>query len=218
MANVWTPLGYRGKTWIYTAQAIIFGGLGGFAGIMGPLFLSGILRPAHGRPGTQAGIALSIMSVPFLLLFAGAFNQRLAYGQLILRCYREGIEFDLIGDTGRRIPLVPRLFSILWSHVSGRAFQRSTVRLNWSNLQDITIIGMPMARELFIRGEWQSPRKSTTASAKMPNVEFEEIAYGPEFAIPEVTFARSLSDIATEIETVANNEQLQQSLPSWFAQ
>jgi hypothetical protein len=219
MASSLTPLGYRGKTWIYTVQAVIVGFFGGFSAIMGPLFLCGIVQPARrGADTTTAGTALTIMSVPFLLLFAGAVFRRVAHGKPILRCYREGIAFDLIGDTGGRIPFVPALFAIIWSHISLRAFQRFTVRVRWTDLQGISVIGMPMARELYIRGEWQHLIKTATTSENGPLAEQEEMAYySPELAIPEVTFARPVAKIATEIETVANDERLQQNLPSWFS-
>jgi hypothetical protein len=213
MTKNWTPLAYPGKTWIYTAQAVLFGGLGGFAIVLGPLLLNGAIRPAHGDPGTSAGIALTVMSLPLLLVFAGAVSRHRAHRKPVLRCYRQGIEFDRIGDSSKRTLLVPPLFFVLWSHVTGRAFQRQILRLAWSEMHEVTVIGMPMARELFIRGEWRLGQNQTD---KMFDAGLNEARHSlPALAIPEVTFVRRLSDIATEIETVANNVRLQQELPPW---
>ena len=51
------------KTWYRYVAAGVATFLFGFSLILGPLFLLGVVRPNNGRPGTEAGIALSLVGV-----------------------------------------------------------------------------------------------------------------------------------------------------------
>src|SRR4051812_12790295 len=70
MNRLATPAEFMARTWIFVVQALIFGGLASFSLVFGPLFLFGFMKKANGMPGTDAGIALTALSVPFLLVFA----------------------------------------------------------------------------------------------------------------------------------------------------
>ena len=71
------PTQFKAKTWIFVTQVLLFGGLAVFCMVLGPLFLFGLMNDAKGAPATDAGITLSVMIVPFLLIFALAmFNLR----------------------------------------------------------------------------------------------------------------------------------------------
>src|SRR5690242_19356932 len=106
------------KTWIFKAQALIFGGLGAFSLILGPLFLFQIMLNAHGKPATDAGIALTISSIPFLCLFALAIFNILARRQPPIRLFQEGLVIRRIGSSSlNRIPFVPAVLRIAWLFV-----------------------------------------------------------------------------------------------------
>ena len=66
---------FYAKSWYLYVAAIVFTMLALFCAVLGPLFLFDIMKRADGKPGTEAGVAMSIMAVPmFLIALLGWFN------------------------------------------------------------------------------------------------------------------------------------------------
>ena len=125
------PTQFSGKIWIYVAQAVVVGGLTAFCLLLGPLFLFELIRSADGRPTRPAGIALCILSVPFLLVFLLAAFNIAARRRPLLRLYREGIEMNMIGASsldGSPIP-IPKLVRVAWLIVSLQGFHNRPCKL-----------------------------------------------------------------------------------------
>src|SRR5947199_5229803 len=97
MPRLAMPTEFMARTWLFIVQALIFGGLASFSLVFGPLFLFGFMKKANGVSATDAGIALTALSVPFLLVFALAVYNLSARRRPLLRLCREGIEFVEIG-------------------------------------------------------------------------------------------------------------------------
>ena len=89
--------------------------LGLFCAIFGPLFLFDIMKSADGKPGTVAGVAMSIMAVPtFLVALLGWFNVY-ARRKPLLRLCAEGMEINVIGASGLDgTPLIPNMVRVAW--------------------------------------------------------------------------------------------------------
>jgi hypothetical protein len=197
-----TPTQFQGKIWIYVAQAAVFGGLGMFSLVMGPLFLFGALKKADGTPATDAGIALCSMTVPFFLIFAFAmFNIRVRRLP-VLQLFREGLEIVLIGTSSLdQIPL-PALIRIAWSIVSTEGFRTKVVRVPWECFRGVEVSGVPMARQLSI---FKVPGDGVLA-VESP---LEAIV------LQEVLFKAPLEQIAHAIKVIANSSEASTHLPSW---
>ena len=202
-----SPTQFSGKTWIFIVQALVFGGLGAFGLVLGPLFLLGVLKPADGRPGTAAGIALTVMSVPFLLMFALAAFNVLARRRPILRVCREGLEINMIGSSSLDgVPLVPGLVRVAWLIISFQGFQRQTAWAPWPSFRRVAISGPPMARTLTISGEIIRP----------PQLDDDrQEPFANRIAFHEVEFDAPLDQVAATIEDYSQYTELKQQLPSW---
>ncbi|MGL4550817.1 MAG: hypothetical protein ACRC33_06490 [Gemmataceae bacterium] len=200
------PNCFMGKTWIFVAQAVLFGCLALFSLVSGSLFLSGIAHKANGAPATDAGIALSIMSVPFLLLFALAVYNLRARRRPVLRLCREGIEITQIGSSSLdRIPLIPTLVRVAWLILSTQGFRRKIIRTPWGCFREARVSGPPMSRRL-----------SITAS---PFPVGEGVRVGPVEVVQgvyyEVEFTTPLDRIAEAIKSRADSPDGLSQLPSW---
>ncbi len=145
MSNEMPPTEFAAKTWIFKVQALIFGGLGLFSVILGPLFLLGVMLDAHGKPRPDAGIALTISGIVFLCPFALAIFNICARRQAPIRLYQEGIVVRRIGaSTLDRIPFVPTLIRLAWLVISLQGFKHDTLVLPWETFRNAFISGMPM--------------------------------------------------------------------------
>ncbi len=102
---------FYAKSWYLYVGAILFTMLALFCAILGPLFLFDIMKRADGKPGTEAGVAMSIMAVPmFLVALLGWFNVY-ARRKPLLRVCTEGMEINVIGASSLDgTPLIPTWF------------------------------------------------------------------------------------------------------------
>jgi len=201
------PTQFRGKTWIVVVNAIVFGGLAGFCAVLGPLFLVGVLKPADGRPGTGAGIALSIISVPLVLVFVLAVFHVLARRRPVLRLCREGLEINLLGASSLDdVPLVPVFVRLTWLIVSLQGFRQQLVRARWEDLRGLRITGPPMARTLTIAA---AVDRSASPPDGQPGPKANRVSFG------EAAFARPLDQVASAIQAYHRNAKLRGRLPSW---
>ena len=140
---------FYGKTWIYWAQLLILGPLGGFSLIMGILFWTGTFTDVHGKARPEAGPPMTIIGL-FLLLVAlvAVFNivKRISP---ILRCYREGLELRIIGmnsfgDLSEPIKHFIGIFIVLWGIISLRSFRVHRSFIPWSKFAGAEVTGIPM--------------------------------------------------------------------------
>lgn len=202
-----TPTQFRGKTWIFIVQALVFGGLGGFSLLLGPLFLFGVMKDAAGKPAVDAGIALSIMSVPLLLIFTLAVFNLVARRRPILRICREGIEINVIGSSALDdVPLIPGVIRVAWLVVSFQGFRQQTVRAPWAQFREVQISGAPMVRVLTI---YASFLRRTDMLAG------QSAALARQISFRDADFDVPLDQIASAI--VAHSEKIESDdhLPSW---
>ena len=196
---------FRGKTWFYVVAAIVFGGLAVLSLVLGPLFLFEIAKDARGQPAPDAGLALTIMSVPLTLAFVLFVFNAMTHRRPILRICREGLVIRLIGTSALdHVPLVPAIIRLLWAIVSFQGFRQRIVFVPWDSLRRLEITGLPMVRKLLIA-------KETGRSAEI----YETKIHLFEMTLPEAAFAVSLDVIAGTIAAYFRDEDLRQDLPSW---
>jgi hypothetical protein len=202
------PTRFEAKIWIYVAQALVFGGLAAFSVGLGPLFLFGIMKKADGTPGTDAGVALCMMSVPLLLISALAVFNVLARRRPPLRLYREGLEIVLIGNSSLAgIPLIPGLIRVAWKIISTEGFRQKLACIPWQCFQEAAVCGPPMARQLVI------------VASPLLLLDDQDIPAGSflveQIVLQEVEFKTPLDQIAEVINLTASASGPLSHLPSW---
>ena len=187
------------KTWYLYFGAILFTALSAFSAIMGPLFLLEIITPAHGRPGTEAGIALSVMAAPmWLIALLGWFNIR-AHRRPLLRICEEGLEINVIGASSLDgVPLLPIVVRVAWLILSLQGFKKQIGWIPWPSLRTVQVRGLPMARALVIEGTIVYPTfRGEQATARIANA----VSFGDaEFQDPLDTIADAIAAFSLEPE------------------
>ncbi len=207
MSRLEMPTYFMAKTWIFTVQLLVFGGLAAFGLILGPLFFLGFMNKANGAPATDAGIGLTAMSLPFLMVSALALYNIMARRRPLLRICREGIEIVQIGSSSLdRFPLIPGVIRVAWLILSRQGFKRRIVRIPWHCFRDAWVSGPPMAQSLTI----YAPQSDATG---------EDLLEGPSVAdqivLPEVIFSTPLDHIVAAINWNANASLDMRHLASW---
>jgi hypothetical protein len=205
------PTQFYGKTWIYWAQSIIFGGLTLFGLIMGPLFLTGAMKRADGKPAEDAGIGLTAVTLGFMLpvFVVAVFNLRVRRAPLI-QIWREGIETRLIGRTSiDGVPLVPAMVRIVWGFITMQSFRNRALRTFWPDVRGAQVAGLPAMRILFVNGVFREIPDG-------PLIVTEPVANRVIFQ--QVDFKRPLPVVAEAIAFYASNPRLCDRLPSWSKQ
>jgi hypothetical protein len=198
---------FAGKTWIYTAGVIIFGGLGILGLIGGPLFLFQIEMDARGRPAPGAGLALIIGSVVFLAGGALALFNLRSRRQPLIRIFREGVIARLIGGSSLdRVPFVPALFRGAWSILSLQGFRQRQFAAPWETFGEAIVSGPPMSRTLTLVGTFFREPEGTESQF--------EVAVDHIFYI-EAEFKSPLHQIADSINWYHQNLDDRKALPSW---
>ena len=200
------PTDFYAKVWYHYVLAIVFTSFTVFCAILGPLFLFDMLRPADGKPGTDAGIAMSIIALPMgLLAMLGWFN---VYSRRrpLLRIYREGIEINVIGASSLdRVPLIPPLARVAWAIVSLQGFKKQVGWIPWSTLRIVQVTGLPMVRVMVIE-----------ATIAYPTFRHGErgARIGECVAFSEAVFRDPLDVIASTILSCHNDLETRNRLPS----
>ena len=142
---------FYAKSWYLYVGAIVFTMLALFCATLGPLFLFDIMKRADGKPGTEAGIAMSIMAVPMCLIaLLGWFNVY-ARRKPLLRICAEGLEINVIGASSLDgVPLIPNLVRVAWLILSLQGFRKQIGWIPWESFRNVEVTGLPMMRSLVI--------------------------------------------------------------------
>jgi hypothetical protein len=192
---------FRAKTWIYWAQLIICGGLGLFSVIFGALFWTGAMTDVKGDVAPEAGPPM--VTVGCCLLAVGvlaAFNIVSRIPPLI-RCYREGIECNVIGATSiDGVPLVPGIVRVAWTILSLQGFRAQRLRIPWPEFRGAQVSGIHMAYTLLLKGAFTNPKTG-------------RVTHGMVF--PQVAFEDSPQDVADTLNQIAAKPEWRAQLSSW---
>lgn len=206
------PTRFRGKIWISVAQAIFLGTLGLFSVIAGPLFLFGDFRDARGQPAKDAGVALTLMSIPFLLGFVLAVFHVVVHRRPIISICREGLQIGMTGSSAfDGISLLPGIIHTTLLVITGQGFKQQTLRVPWQSLHSVEISGMRMAQKVTIVGGMRKLTRHDTAATS--SVKQELVPH--EVMFHEVVFKTPLDRIVTTINTFRENPEARVALESW---
>jgi hypothetical protein len=146
---------FHGKKWIYWVQLLVAGALGLLSLDLGISFWSGKMLDANHQARPDAGPPLVVMSCVLLAIAALAAFNLIGRIKPMIRCYREGIECNLIGATSLDgIPFVPGGIRIAWTILSLQGFRAQRVRISWREFQGALVRGIPMAYVLSLNGEF----------------------------------------------------------------
>ncbi len=198
---------FAGKIWIFVVQALVCGGLAVFSLLLGPLFLFEIMKDARGQPATDAGVALTVMSIPFLLVFALAVFNLVARRRPVVRLCRQGLAINMIGSsTLDGTPLIPGAIRVAWLVVSLQGFRQQMVMAPWESLRGARVSGPAMAQTLTIAG---SMYRASHEPTERPT------AIGNLIEFPEVAFTAPVEQIAHAINGYCQDATSRGNLPSW---
>lgn len=177
-----------------------------FCAIFGPLFLFDIMKRADGKPGTEAGVAMSIIAVPmFLMALLGWFNVY-ARRQPLLRIWEEGIEINVIGASSLDgTPLIPNLVRVAWLIFSLQGFKKQIGWIPWEMLRNIEVVGLPMTRSLRIEATIAYPasRGEAMIASRADSIAFRD-----------AEFQEPLEVIASTVQEFYNDPDARSALPS----
>lgn len=194
------------RTWYLYVGTLFFTTLAAFSVIMGPLYLLEIIKPAHGRPGTEAGTALSAMAAPMCLIaLLGWFNIR-ARRRPLLRVCEEGLEISVIGASSLDgVPLLPVMVRTAWLILSLQGFKKQIGWIPWSSLRTVQVRGLPMTRTLVIDGTIvYPPFRGEHMTARIANA----------VSFRDADFRDPLDTIADTISSFALNPEARSTVPS----
>ncbi len=142
---------FYAKSWYLYVGAIVFTLFALFCAILGPLFLFEIIQRADGKPGTDGGVALSIMAVPMFLIALLSWFNVVARRKPLLRICEEGVEINVIGASSLDgTPLIPNLVRVAWLILSLQGFKKQIGWIPWEMFRSIEVVGLPMMRSLVI--------------------------------------------------------------------
>lgn len=198
---------FYAKTWYHVASALVFTVIGTVSVILGPLFLLDVLKRADGKPGTEAGIALSIIGI-FMILVAllGWFNVY-ARRTPLLRICREGILINVIGVSSLdNVPLVPSIFRVAWLILSLQGFKKQIGFIPWESFEAAQATGLPMMRSLVIVAKiFYSNRGDQSLHLPLAS----------SIIFREVEFRHSLDKVSTAIREFHSDLDARGALTSW---
>jgi len=197
---------FYAKSWYLYVAAFVFTMLALFCMILGPLFLVDILKRADGKPGTEAGVAMSIMAIPLAMLaLLGWFN---VYARLkpLLRIGNDGLEINVIGASSLDgVPLIPTSIRVVWLILSLQGFKRQIGWIPWTTFRSVEVAGLPMMRSLVINATIVYPTFRNDAVT---------VQIGNTVVFRDAEFQDSLESIATAIQAFYHDREARNALPS----
>ena len=201
------PISFYGRTWMMWAGALICGYFAVLGCFMGPLFWLGIIKPADGRPGYEAGIPLTIISVLLMPIAIAFAFQVYARQWPILKIYKEGLWIRSIGTpyqtdwalSATGIDMILIVFVMLWQLVTLRMFRTQVIHWRWEDLD----IVLPRNGNFSIVG-WLDNDDFTQNDMKPHTV-----SYGAD------SFEMSINKVRESVQFFHGNPDLRESLPSW---
>ncbi len=197
---------FYAKSWYHYVTAIAFTMLALFGAALGPLFLFDVMKRADGKPGTEAGIAMSIMAVPMCLIaFLGWFNVY-ARRKPLLRICEDGLEINVIGASSLDgVPLIPSLIRVAWLILSLQGFKIQIGWIPWESFRNVEVAGLPMMRSLVIDATIVFPNfRGDTLTARVGN----------NIAFRDAKLQDPLESVASAILSFYNDLDARNTLPS----
>ncbi len=195
------------KMWYHAVTALAFTVLGLISVILGPLFLFDILKRADGKPGTEAGVALSIIgSLMMVVAQLGWFNVY-ARRKPLLQIFREGIVVNIIGASSLdNVPLVPGILRVAWLILSLQGFKSQVGMIPWDLFSGARVSGLPMMRSLVIVASIVYPNRRDRSFKSLPC---------SIIVFREADFHDSLDKITAAIHEFHFDQEKRVALPSW---
>ena len=191
---------YFGKTWIFKAQAFIFFPIGSFSILMAILFGTGMMKDVHGKVRTDGVVPMLIIGTLLLVVAVVAVLNIIALRGPVIRCFREGIEFNLVGFSSAREVFMPRFFHLLWVLVTGEAFHQPIGQMLWKDFKGAKVIGIPAMYILEIEGN-------------IKIFDTDKVISGYDFK--EALLIDPPQAVADELKQIARDGVRRKSLPSW---
>jgi len=150
---------FYGKTWMSVAGGIGFSLLVLLFGMMLLFnFIENGLNAVFARIFRDTGA----FAAAFLFsLAAAAMNWYFAWHRQtpLLRICNEGVEVNLVGKSiVDQIPLLPTTICILWKILSLRGFKTETAWIPWEMLDQVSVNGPMMCKQLVVDGTVIFPR------------------------------------------------------------
>ncbi len=202
------PTQFKAKRWIFFVATYFSGFFSIFCLIMGPLFLAG-MKDAKGEPATDAGLYMTLLGVPSLMIFSLKLYRVIATREPLLRIAQEGIVHKFIAMSWLdRIPLLQGLFQVFWLTISGQGFRSTLVCIPWESFRSATVSGPTMAQILTIESSDIIPNPGALPSKAITI---------PKFMIHQVELKSTLQEAADSILFWSSrNATERKNLPSWF--
>ncbi|MBM4003589.1 MAG: hypothetical protein FJ295_09925 [Planctomycetes bacterium] len=197
---------FYSKMWYRYVGVSVTTTLAVFSSVLGPLYLFDILKRADGRPGTDAGIALSIMAGPFCSVALLGWFDIHARRKPLLRICKEGLELNVIGASSLDgVPLVPPIVRLMWLILTLQGFKKQTAWIPWETLRSVNVVGLPMVRSLLIDATLVYPTfHGDNLTAKV----------GDNIGFRDAEFQDPLESIAAAILYFGNDRDARDRLPS----
>jgi hypothetical protein len=200
---------FYASTSMHWLMLFLFGVLGGAGLTAAAMAWSGALRGYDFEMGKWLGAGLGLLGAVFLWAAAMSLVPILGGLAPIVRCYREGVEVNVVRVRGKgwwASGGVLLTLKLMWAVVSLRGFSRERVRLPWGGLLKIRVIGDPLDAVLLMEGV---PEKVQPLSAHL------EMERSVVFRLREGTFRRDIKSVAGAICTYANDASARERLESW---
>lgn len=192
---------FYAKLWIHWVYLLLFGSASLVLLVGGWLFWFKGMRDAVGELRPDFGRIMFIFGLCFLPVAAEKMFGVAARMRPLIRCYREGIEFRIIGrSTLDGLPFVPFPLRIAWPVLSLSGFRSHRMRLLWSDFRDARVSGFAMAYVLTCYGLATDVKTGKVTSS---------VSY------PQVAFRDSLQHISDMLNVLAIHPDLRENLPSW---
>jgi hypothetical protein len=199
---------FYGKTWIFRAQAFMFGFLSLIGLLSGSALLLKWMTPENGKSGTIPGLLLVMTGFFFLMPFSVATFNVIARRKPTVRICSEGLEIRRIGKTALdEIPFIPGFIRFLWTCFSGQAIRVEQFRIAWGQLIQVEIQGVPMMKSIIFTGTFEPGGWGESALHVKDGY--------ATVALADWQFKDTLERVELAVRTFASDHSMQLTLESW---